>query len=413
MEFIEFIIYASIYIGLIATSFYVLSFIAGKKEKPLFFKDNELPKVSVIIPVWNEEKTIRRTLNSILASDYPKGKLEVIVVNDGSTDNSLAIAKKFECKNVRVFSKKNGGKSNALNFGIKKAKGEIIFSMDADTIVEPYSLKRMIRYFKDEKVVIVSPAILVYNPKTILERIQHIEFLLGLFLRKTFSFLNAIHITPGAFSAVRKSFFDKYGGYDEKNITEDLELTLRAQYHGYKVENAPNAPAYAVAEGKFIRLVKQRRRWYSGLMKNLWDYRKIISPKYGDMGLFVIPIAIISIFFAIIVTLYMFFKVLFDIKNELLFLSSANFDFGSVWEINKYIVERFFFLLFTNPVFVFILFFMIIFAGYLFYASKKLKRKSKWVINLPLFIMFFAVLFGFWWLVSIVYTIFNKKVSWR
>jgi len=413
MDFIEIIIYASVYLGLIATSFYVLSFVAGKKQEKFLFNDNELPMVSVIIPVWNEEGSIEKTLKTILDSDYPKDKLEIIVVDDGSEDESLKIAKRFKSKIVKVYSKENGGKGDALNYGIDKCKGEIIFTMDADTFVPRHSLKRMVRYFKNEDVMLVSPAILVHNPKTILERIQHVEFLLGLFLRKTFSFLNAIHITPGAFSAIRKTFFDKYGGYDVGNITEDLELTLRVQSHGYKVENAPDAPAYAIAAGKFIELAKQRRRWYVGLMKNLWKYKKMLSPKYGDMGMFVIPIAIISIFFAVIVTGYLFLKTLFNVKDELLFLKNVNFDFNSIFDVNFYFVERFVFLFFTNPVVIFILMFMVVFGTYLFYASKKLGKVSGLVINLPLFFAFFAVLFGFWWIVSIIYTIFNKEVSWR
>jgi cellulose synthase/poly-beta-1,6-N-acetylglucosamine synthase-like glycosyltransferase len=413
MEFITYIMYASIYLGLVATSFYVLTYVAGKKTKPLLFEDNELPKVSVIIPVWNEEKSIERTLKTILASDYPEDKLEIIVVDDGSADKSLEIAMRFKSNRVKVFSKKNGGKGDALNYGIKRCSGEIVFTMDADTVVPPYSLKKMVRYFKNKDVMLVSPAIMVYEPKTFLERVQHIEFLLGLFLRKTFSFLNAIHITPGAFSAIRKEFFEKHGYYNVGNITEDLEITLRVQYHGYKIENAPDAPAYAIARGKFVELMVQRRRWYVGLIRNLLHYRKMISPKYGDMGAFVLPVAILSIFFAIIVTVYLFIKTLFDIKQELLFLNNINFDFNSVLGINGYILERFFFLLFTNPVFVFIMFFMVIFGIYLFYASRRLGKIAGIAINLPLFIMFFAVLFGFWWLVSMVYVLFNKKVVWR
>jgi len=413
MEFMTFIIYLSIYLGLIATSFYVLSYIAGKKKKPLLFKDNELPKVSVIIPAYNEEKTIERTLNSILASDYPKKKLEIIVVDDGSTDKTLEIAKRFEKAGVKVYSKKNEGKARALNFAIQRCKGEIFFSMDADTIVEPQSLKLMVRYFKDKNIMCVSPAIVIYNPKNILQRIQHIEYLVGLFLRKTFAFLNAVHITPGAFSAYRKSFVDQYGGYKEDNLTEDLELTLRIQYYGYKIENEPNAPAYTIAPKKFSHLLNQRKRWYAGLMKNLWDYRKIISPKYGDMGLFVIPIAITSIVLAIIVTVYLFFKTLINVKDELLFLNSINFDFASILEINKYVIERFFFLLFSNPVFIFISLFFIILGGYLFYASKRLDKQPALVINLCLFFVFFAILFGFWWIVSIIHTILGKKISWK
>jgi len=413
MELINYVIYASIYIGLVATTFYILSYFSGNKKEKSLYKDNELPKVSVIIPVYNEEKSIEGTLNSILTTNYSKEKFEIIVINDGSTDRTLEIAKKFESKGVKIFSKKNGGKGSALNLGIKSAKGEIIFSMDADTFVTPDSVKDMVRYFKNKKVMSVSPAMMLYKPKNILEKIQSIEYLLGLFLRKTFASLNAIYVTPGAFSAYRKSFFDRYGGYDEKNITEDLELALRIQSHDYIIENVPEAPAYTVAPNRFIHLLKQRRRWYYGLMKNLWEYRKVIGPRYGDLGMFVIPVAIVSIFFAVFVTAYMFFKTIFNIRDELVFLSNINFDFKSVLHTNFYFIERLIFLFVTNPIVIFLSLFIILSFFYLFYASKKTGKISGLIINIPLFFIFFAILFGFWWIVSIVYIMFNRKISWK
>jgi len=411
MDFVTIIVYLSIYIGLVATTFYVLSFIADKKKKREFLTDSKLPFVSVIIPAYNEEKSIAGTIKSILRSNYPK--FEVIIIDDGSKDNTLKIAKKFIKKDVKVFSKKNGGKGSALNFGLKKAKGEIIFTLDADTFADPKSMKKMVRYFKNKDVMCVSPAMVIHNAKSILQRIQSIEYLLGLFLRKTFAALNAIYITPGAFSAYRKSFFDKYGGFDEGNITEDLEMALRIQFKGYIIENCPEAPVYTIAHKRFKPLLIQRRRWYFGLIKNLLNYKKILSSKYGDLGVFVIPIAAISIFFAVFVTVYLFFKTIFQIKNELLFLQTINFDFLNFMNINFYVIERFLFLFFTKPVVIFILFFMLILGFYLYYASKKIGKTSGLIINLPLFFLFFAILFGFWWVVSIIYALFSKNVKWR
>ncbi|MBA7660354.1 hypothetical protein ES703_68356 [subsurface metagenome] len=274
-------------------------------------------------------------------------------------------------------------------------------------------MKKMVRYFKNKDVMCVSPAMVIHNAKSILQRIQSIEYLLGLFLRKTFAALNAIYITPGAFSAYRKSFFDEYGGFDEGNITEDLEMALRIQFKGYIIENCPEAPVYTIAHKRFKPLLIQRRRWYFGLIKNLLNYKKILSSKYGDLGIFVIPVAGISIFFAVFITVYLFFKTIFQIKNELLFLQSINFDFLNLMNINFYVIERFLFLFFTKPVVIFILFFVCILGFYLYYASKKIGKTSGLIINIPLFFLFFAILFGFWWVVSIIYALFTKNVKWR
>jgi len=413
MEFIVFVIYLSIYLGLIATTFYILSFLSDRKKPKEFLSDRELPFVSVIIPAYNEENSIAKTIELILKSDYPKELFEVLVVDDGSKDKTFEIAKKYANDRVKVFSKKNGGKGSALNLGIKEAKGEIIFTLDADTFAAPESMKNMVRYFKNTRVMSVTPAMVLDKPKTIWQRVQQIEYLTGLFLRKVFASLDAIYIAPGAFSAYRKEFFEKHGGYQEGNITEDLEMALRIQSKGYLTDNCPDAPVYTVAPAKFVPLMIQRRRWYYGLIKNTWDYRHILGRKYGDLGMFVLPIAGISILFSVFVTVYFFFKTAFSIHSELLFLRSINFDFGNVMNFNFYVVERFLFLLFSNSIIIFVFIFMAVLFFYLYYASKKVGRSSGLFLNLLLFFLLFALLFGFWWVVSIFYAIFYKKIEWR
>ncbi|HDL02474.1 MAG TPA: glycosyltransferase family 2 protein, partial [Candidatus Pacearchaeota archaeon] len=281
------LIYISIYLGLVATAFYVLGYHSDKKKKKQLFTDAELPKVSIIIPVWNEEKSVARTLESIFSSDYPSKKFEVILVDNNSKDKTMQIAKKIQQKHtkLKIYHETKQGKGCALNLGIKKASGDIIFSMDADTLVEPQSVKEMARYFKNPEITSVTPSMLIYKPKGILQRVQQAEYLFGLFIRKAFTSVNGIHVTPGAFSAYRKTFFDKYGGYDENNITEDLEMSLRIQYEGHSIEYSPESPAYTIAPNTFKALMVQRRRWYAGLMRNTWKYKGLISPKYGDLGI--------------------------------------------------------------------------------------------------------------------------------
>lgn len=413
MEFIQIVIYASMYLGIIATVFFILSFIAGSKKKILMYADDELPSVSIIIPAYNEEKSITKTIKSALAADYPKNKFEIIVIDDGSRDATFSLAKKLEGKNVRVFTKKNGGKGSALNLGLKKARGKIVFSMDADTFAAPESVKKMVRYFKNPEVMCVAPSMLIHNPKSFWQRIQQVEYLMGLFMRKAFASINSIYVTPGAFSAYRKSFFDKYGGYDEHNITEDLEVSLRIQAKGYRIENCPDAPVYTIAPSKFKPLMIQRRRWYYGLIKNMLNYRRLISPKYGDLGVFIIPVGWISIFFAVFVTAYSFINVIFQVRKELTFLRGINFDFVHAANVNFYAFERFLFLLFTNQILIFVLLTVCLLVFYLFYARKVVGRASGMLINIPLFFVFFASLFGFWWIVSILYAIFAKSIKWR
>ena len=271
----------------------------------------------------------------------------------------------------------------------------------------------MTRYFKNPEVVSVTPAMVTRETKTIVQRVQSVEYLTGLFLRKTFAALNAIHITPGAFSAYRKSFFEKHGGYDEDNITEDLEIALRIQYHKYKIENAPEAPAYTIPPADFNSLLKQRRRWYTGLIKNTWNYKKLFGKEYGDMGIFVLPISWIGIFFAVFLTIYYTVKITSDLVNETLFYNSINFDIFNQIDFNAYLLERIFFQISTNTAIWFILIFLIMIFFYLRYATKKIGKTESLYLNVLLFMALFAVLFGIWWVVSIIYVVFNRKVSWK
>jgi len=259
----------------------------------------------------------------------------------------------------------------------------------------------------------VTPAMVIYNPKSILQRVQYIEYLLGLFLRKAFASLRAIYIAPGAFSAYRKIFFEKYGGYDVGNITEDLEMALRIQSKGYFTENCPDAPAFTIAPSKFKPLLIQRRRWYYGLIKNVIKYKHIFGRKYGDLGMFVLPIAWVSIFFSVFITIFLFIKTIINVKKELIFLQNINYDFSSMININLLGIERTLFMFFSNPTVIFILIFMCFLAFFIYYASRKVGKIHGIPINLPLFFLLFAILFGFWWIVSIIYAIFAKKINWR
>ncbi len=406
------IIYVSVFIGFFTVGFYILTFISSFRRKKSFLKDSELPFASVIIPAWNEEKSVEKTMDSILNSDYPS--FEVIFVDDGSKDKTYEIAKKYEEDDrVRVFTKENGGKATALNLGIEYAKGDIIFSMDADTIVDKRAMRRMARYFKDDEVMSVTPAMLIDNPNTIMRRVQQIEYVLGVFLRKVFATLNAIYIAPGAFTVYRKSFFDKYGGYDVGNITEDMELALRIQSKGYRTENAPNAVIHTTGPSNFKTLEKQRVRWYTGLIKNFWDYRHMVSKNFGDLGLLVMPIGWITISFCIFITFAMLIRSIGDSINYFSFLSSINFNiFGSI-NYSLFGIESVLFEFFSHPIVIFVIISMVIIFGYLTWVSKATGKIKHLKRNTLIFLMIFGPLFCYWWTLSFLKIFFKKKINWR
>lgn len=410
IEVYNLLVYVLVYIGLFLLSFYVLSFF--KSRDSLIPLEADDKKVTIIIPAHNEEDCIGATIQSALAFDYPRDKLEIIVIDDGSTDKTYQKAREFVSPNVRVFTKPNGGKGSALNVGIGKARGEIIVSMDADTYADSASLKRLVARFYSPQVMAVTSAMGVYKPKTIWQRIQHIEYYVSLFIRKNLAGVNAIYITPGAFSAYRKVFFEKHGGYDEHNITEDLEISLRIQSHNYIIETATNASFYTIAPATFRSLLAQRRRWYTGLIRNLWNYRRLFGFKRGVLGTLVLPSSIITVCLSVALTSYLAVKVIRQIGTELVSLQAVDFRFLNAYELNSYLFTRMFYSFFSSPVFLFTLFFIVVTGFYLIYARKKMQFQENLKINFVIFLALYSILFSFWWTVSFFYIIFNRKVKW-
>ena|SRR3989344_8165078 len=412
MEIYNFLVYTLAYIGFFAASYYAISLITFYRKKDLDRLSDDF-KVSIIIPAYNEEKSIERTIQSALSLHYPKNRLEIIVVDDGSKDKTFSLAKKFSSKVVKVYSKKNGGKGSALNYGIDRAMGEIIVSMDADSFVQEDALKRMVVFFENPKVMAVTPSMGVYKPKGFLQRIQHIEYYMGVFLRKSFATVNAIHITPGAFSAYRKSFFQKYGGYDEGNITEDLEIALRIQSNNFIIENSPKSVVYTIAPSKFRELLVQRKRWYVGLIKNLIRYKSLFGFKRGPLGSLVLPVAVSTVILSVILTGYSIIRGLREIKQELLSLQSVDFRFNDVFELNSYLFSNFFFQLFSSKVFLLSFLFIFLLIFYISFSRSQMKYSESIKLNFLLFMFFYGFLFAFWWALSFIYFLFNKKVVWR
>lgn len=409
----EVLIYTSAYIGIVICIFYTLSILSRRKKPKPVFPEKNPPFISIVIPAYNEEKGIAASIESALSLEYPRNKMEIIVVNDGSKDNTLAIAKKYESSIVRVFSKSNGGKGSALNYGIQRAKGEFIFTTDADSRFEPKSAKNQIALFSNPKVMCVSPVVVINKPRNILERVQQIEYLLGVFLREAFAGLNAIHITPGAFSAYRKSFFDKYGGFHENNLTEDMEIALRIQANNFLIEHCMDASVYTTCPRTFKKLLVQRRRWYSGLITNLKDYSHLFSKKYDVLGLIVLPMAVLAILTSLILSFHFIIRTLLDFRKHLALLDSINFNILSTAEFTKYTFKAFWFDFFSDPMSLFVIVFIIMTLGYMFFAKSKVKKYTNIALSLPLFLLFYSILFTFWWVVSIIYKFLNKKVVWR
>lgn len=290
LSFVEpFVIFLSLYILVV---FIMLLFAYENKLFNTRGSTKWRPFISVVIPAYNEERNIGKCIESLLDSDYPKEKLEIIVVDDGSSDRTAEIASSY--KGVRVFRKPNSGKADSLNYGIKKAKGEIIATLDADSHITKKAIKRMLPLFSDDAKA-VTAAVLVDNPKNIIEQLQEVEYVFTIFSRKVLEAIDAIHVTPGPFSMFRREVFEQIGGFDRNNILEDQEIAMRMQKHNFRIRASTDAIVYTKVPENMKQLLKQRTRWHRGGLRNSITYLELISPKYGDLGMFVMPLQFVSI----------------------------------------------------------------------------------------------------------------------
>jgi cellulose synthase/poly-beta-1,6-N-acetylglucosamine synthase-like glycosyltransferase len=305
MDLATLISYAIAFFSLFTLNVFILLFLKHRHE---FLKrpksSGRSPMVSIVVPAYNEAEYIQESLGSLLAMEYPKDKLEIIVVDDGSTDDTYRAAKAVESDAipVHVFRKENGGKGAALNFGIRKAKGEFIATMDADSYVTKSTIRELLPYFDDPEVMAVSPAVKIKPGGTWLSELQRVEYLMILFSRKLFSFIDSVPVTPGPFSIFRTVVFDKVGLFDECNLVEDQEIALRIQSHHFKIRTSMTADVYTEPPDNLKDLLKQRVRWQRGGFRNYWKYRHMIKPEYGDFGMYSIPMqfATLTAFFTLL-----------------------------------------------------------------------------------------------------------------
>lgn len=282
---------------------FIESFVRGRK--PVSVETQEM-LASIIVPCYNEELVVARTIDSLLHSSYKN--FEILVVDDGSKDATWDILRRNYEQNpqVRLFTKSNGGKTNAMNFGIEEARGEVIITVDADTIFTTGTLATLVSHFADPQIGAVAGNVKVGNRINFLTCFQALEYIISQnFDKKAFSFLNAITVVPGAIGAWRRSIIGAIGGLSHDTLAEDADMTVSVVSLGYKVVYEPNAIAYTEAPDTVRGFIQQRVRWMYGTFQVLWKYRKLLlRPKYGALGCFALPnIFVFNIIFPLLAPL--------------------------------------------------------------------------------------------------------------
>lgn len=262
------------------TMLFVPLAIRSAAREAMLKEPSTYPRISVIVPAYNEENVIRSTIESLLATDYQDK--EIIVVDDGSTDKTLEIAMAYKDK-IKVIHKENGGKASALNQGLLYATGEIVTIVDADTIIGYSSLKHIAKAMVDENVAAVAGNVKIRNKVNWLTWCQALEYMSGIqIMRRGLDYFGAITIVPGALGAFRKKKLDEAGAYHKDTLVEDFDATMKVLRSGMVVSGSSMATAYTQAPQTLRDYYNQRKRWYRGNLQVLKRHSDILlNPRFG------------------------------------------------------------------------------------------------------------------------------------
>lgn len=405
---IYYVLWGVSFIGLMLGIFW-LNLLFFKESKRIKLK--KLPYVSVIVPAHNEEDSIERTIKSLLNLDYPKNKLEIIVVNDESKDNTVNVIKKF--KNIKLINNKHKGigKASAVNKGISIAKGEFIAIVDADSGVSRNSLKNALTYFSGEKVGGVITPIKVIEVKNLYRGLQKIEYTFTAMIRELMSRVNTLYSSHGVLSLFKRDLIKKLGGFDENNLTEDLEIAMRLKANGYDIRMASNALTYTRVPSGFWDLWRQRVRWYRGFMQNIVKYKKVIfKKKYGLYGNFQLPLNLFSLAVLALVFVLFSYEVIRNLYNWTIKIIILKFEIFSIGDLPS--VKHL--LLMFDIKYFFPLIVVILMNLFLFYKAHKIIKEKTRFFSLTLLIYFiiYPILTMFHWVAALVQEIFSIKKKW-
>jgi cellulose synthase/poly-beta-1,6-N-acetylglucosamine synthase-like glycosyltransferase/peptidoglycan/xylan/chitin deacetylase (PgdA/CDA1 family) len=244
--------------------------------------------VSVLVPAYNERECIANTVRSLVASEHP---LEVIVIDDGSTDGTADIVEELRLPAVRVLRQANAGKAAALNNGLRHACYDLIVMMDGDTVFEPTTVGELVQPFADGRVGAVAGNAKVGNRGRLIGAWQHIEYVMGFNLdRRMYDVLGCMPTIPGAVGAFRRQALERVGGMSDDTLAEDTDVTMALHRDGWRVVYEERARAWTEAPGSVRQLWSQRYRWSYGTMQAIWKHRRAVlergpSGRFGRVGL--------------------------------------------------------------------------------------------------------------------------------
>lgn len=231
------------------------------------------PPLTVLVPAYNESGYVGRTIESVLEAAYPRDRVRVVVVDDGSTDDTLAEARTYESERVTVLTKPNGGKHSALNRGLQAVDTEYVVTIDADSVVDPSALRKLVRSMQRTGASAVAGTVTVSNRGSLVTDLQALEYVVGInTFRRAFDLVGVVTVVPGCLGCFRRSVLESAGPYSADTITEDFDLTVELLARGHRVHHS-DARVYTESPDTWRGLYDQRLRWFRGNVQTVLKHR--------------------------------------------------------------------------------------------------------------------------------------------
>lgn len=273
-----------VFLFLIGADIYDIKQILKSKKQTKRYR----PFISIIIPAYNEQTGVIRTVQSAIANTYPRK--EIIVVNDGSTDLTKKKLRNFQKRyprSIKIINQTNSGKAAAINNAVMRSKGSLIMVVDADSLLAPDAIEKMVNHFQDKQIIAAASNVKILPTRKLMGLAQRFEYLISYRMKRALNTLNVEYIVGGVGSTFRKRHLLKVGGYDTDTMTEDIDLTVKLIRHfgnkEFKIHYAADSVAFTEHVLSFKSLVKQRFRWKYGRFQTLVKSRSLFfsrSDKY-------------------------------------------------------------------------------------------------------------------------------------
>jgi cellulose synthase/poly-beta-1,6-N-acetylglucosamine synthase-like glycosyltransferase len=378
----------------------------------------DFPTVTVAIPAFNEGGTVYGTIKSVAELDYPRQKLQIIAVNDGSEDNTLAEINRaradFAESNIQVINQDNGGKARALNAALALTEGEFFACLDADSEVDRLTLKKMLQVFFESgpRVAVVTPAMKVKEPGNLLQRLQRVEYIVSILLQRMLAKLDAAYVAPGPFSVYRTGVVRNIGGFDHTDITEDQEIAYRMQLNNHKIAHCHDGYVRTECPKNVYNLFRQRNRWNKGSILLVFKYRKMMmNKKYGNFGIFQMPLNLFYYIMGVGAVFFFMYFTLRPLARQVKELYLVNFDLFTLFKDFRF--EFSVLDINLGITFIVLMVFMLTFiVFYLAHKNAHERMKAKGILPLAGYFFAYYLLLGFFVCMALIEIVIGRRQKW-